>query len=405
MPLTAQHSTHGLLDTTMDDLGNVAVIWDDIHAVRPRPTLTCPVCSVGMHAKESSRGLRFFAHDPRQSGECPLRGESVEHRELKNEIARAARHLGWNATVEASGHGWRADVLATDPASSRSLVWEVQLSKASPEDIASRTAAYVDAGHEICWVTTKRNADWVATVPSIVLEPGRVSGWVVVDGHRQPAERPLMGLQAVDSWNLTNDAHQLRGQRSLSWLARFGSQPPWWDWGRLLAISDHGGPPDSGADVQRREVPRAQHFRARMTWWRGRRCGLFTFVGAIQSGEIVPVELSAPHFDSTVRRSSVVWTSWEHVHRALDYTAFAAGWPVTATTCPPDCPDCSCECGSGSHFVIVAEGHKRHGCEFCDEDLFDLASGVYSWERDYIHNGDETAPTALDFEHPLIYQR
>lgn len=78
-----------------------------------------------MHAKVSPRQLRFFAHDAARE-ECPLNGETPDHRLLKSAIAAAVRAAGWNAVLEAEGpqRRWRADVLATSPDGRRRVAWE-----------------------------------------------------------------------------------------------------------------------------------------------------------------------------------------------------------------------------------------------------------------------------------------
>lgn len=56
--------------------------WAAVHRVRPRPLLACPECGVRLHAKQSHRGLRFFAHD-HANRDCSLNGETEAHRHLK----------------------------------------------------------------------------------------------------------------------------------------------------------------------------------------------------------------------------------------------------------------------------------------------------------------------------------
>ncbi|WP_169315141.1 hypothetical protein [Cellulomonas gilvus] len=62
-------------------------------------------------------------------GDVTLSGESLAHRLLKLELVDAVRLAGWNAQLEVSGDGWRADVLASKPTSSRRIAREAQLSE------------------------------------------------------------------------------------------------------------------------------------------------------------------------------------------------------------------------------------------------------------------------------------
>jgi hypothetical protein len=121
MPLVAR-GLGGLIDATLADFG-VGSSWQSIHRMRPRVPLACAACGGAMHAKVSPRELRFFAHDAARQ-ECPLNGETPDHRLLKSAIAAAVRAAGWQAALEAEGpdRRWRADVLATSPDGGRRVL-------------------------------------------------------------------------------------------------------------------------------------------------------------------------------------------------------------------------------------------------------------------------------------------
>lgn len=168
MPLTAQHGSGAVLDATADTLGE-GVTWEQVYRVRPRAVLTCRGCGGGLHAKQSTRGLRFFAHD--HETDCPLNGETVSHRLLKAALAAAVRDAGWHAELEVAGHGvtpWRADVLATRPDGQRRVAFEAQLSAIHPDDIVERTTNYASAGLEVCWVA-ERVTPWIGHAPYLVV--------------------------------------------------------------------------------------------------------------------------------------------------------------------------------------------------------------------------------------------
>ncbi|WP_157411502.1 hypothetical protein [Actinoplanes rectilineatus] len=151
MPLVAR-GFGGLIDATLADLG-VGASWQSIHRVRPRVPLTCAACGASMHAKVSPRGLRFFAHDAARE-QCPLNGETPDHRLLKSAIAAAVRAAVWQATLEAEGpdRRWRADVLATSPDGTRQVAWEAQLAQQHDDDTRARTARYFADGVRVVWV-------------------------------------------------------------------------------------------------------------------------------------------------------------------------------------------------------------------------------------------------------------
>ncbi|MFC4065058.1 competence protein CoiA family protein [Actinoplanes subglobosus] len=151
MPLVAL-GLGGLIDATRADLG-VGVAWESIYRVRPRVALNCDACGESMHAKVSTLGLRFFAHDAARP-DCPLTGETANHRLLKSAIAAAVRQAGWIAALEAKGpqSRWRADVLATSPDGARRVAWEAQLARQHDDDTLSRTERYAGDGVEVVWV-------------------------------------------------------------------------------------------------------------------------------------------------------------------------------------------------------------------------------------------------------------
>ena len=176
MPLTAQHTDAGVLDATVDPLGE-GMPWEVIHRARPRAPLTCRECGHGLHAKLSPKGLRFFAHD-RAAPTCSLVGETMAHRLLKLQLASAIRDAGWHAQLEVAGDGWRADVLATSPDGTKRMAWEAQLAQITLDELRERTSRMEASGVPVCWVTD-HDRPWVGAVPAIRLavtdEPGQTA--------------------------------------------------------------------------------------------------------------------------------------------------------------------------------------------------------------------------------------
>lgn len=180
--------------TALDDLGVIldatrcsAEQWAAVHRARPRVLLTCRDCHVGMYAKVSPTGLRFFAHD-RQVPTCPAAGESAEHRWLKARLVEAIRSAGeWAVVVEAEPTspdtgGWRADVLATGEGGRR-VAFEAQLATMTVAEGQERGARYAADGIETVWVTTK-DAPWLYRLPGVkVSENGGVE---LHDDGRRP---------------------------------------------------------------------------------------------------------------------------------------------------------------------------------------------------------------------------
>ena len=169
MPLTA------ILDGTMplDSTHIDSAEWAGLHDVRPRRDLRCRGCGALMHAKVSSTGLRFFAHD-RQVTSCPSLGETAEHRQLKQMLAELIRSLGCTAEIEAipatgDDEGWRADVLGTSPGGIR-VAFEVQLAAMTLEEGRRRTERYAADGIGCLWVSP-RHAAWMTSIPSCHIFP------------------------------------------------------------------------------------------------------------------------------------------------------------------------------------------------------------------------------------------
>lgn len=174
MPLTATGPDGHDLDAT--DCPDSE--WAEIHRRRPRVDLHCRGCGAPMHAKVSSAGSRFFAHDA-LNPICPSLGETPQHRELKRRIASIVRELGCHAEIEAipstGDHGgWRADVLGISP-DGRRVAFEIQLAPMTIDEGAQRTARYERDGVQCVWITP-RPAHWVCSLPScrITDENGRL---------------------------------------------------------------------------------------------------------------------------------------------------------------------------------------------------------------------------------------
>lgn len=185
MAFAAIHPEAGRIDATQPDLG-CGLSWAVVHRTRPRVALRCPDCGHGVHAKVSTRKLRYFAHDPGRPADCVWLNESLEHHLLKLELATGIRAAGWHADLEvrADDGSWRADVLASSHDGNDWMAWEAQLSPITDEDIRERTARYAADGIDVCWVSpAERSVPWINAVPSIrVRDPLEDQPWTVTDG-------------------------------------------------------------------------------------------------------------------------------------------------------------------------------------------------------------------------------
>ena len=111
------------------------------------PTLPCGHPAV---CKTSSLGTKVFAHVRGTAhANCPT-PESPRHILLKGLVVQAAVALGWSATPEAIGDGWRADVLLEHE--NRRLAVEIQWTEQTPEIFKSRQKRYEADGIECIWL-------------------------------------------------------------------------------------------------------------------------------------------------------------------------------------------------------------------------------------------------------------
>lgn len=172
MPLTCIQTTKtgGLARLDVTELRGEE--WSALHRVRPRPLLSCPECGGRLHAKQSHKGFRFFAHDHANRG-CSLTRETEEHQHLKRLVADLVRsEVGWESIIEAGPDdgdqgGWRADVLARGP-KGRRIAFEVQLAPMTAAVGRERAAVYDADKVESIWITPA-NPQWVMRIPSLAI--------------------------------------------------------------------------------------------------------------------------------------------------------------------------------------------------------------------------------------------
>lgn len=189
VPLTGLTADGSIADSTNCD----DVTWATLYKVKNRPHILCRSCNARMHAKVSSAGLRFFAHDARPVA-CDYQGESVDHLTLKRRVAELIRELGHEAILEAVPAvgdigGWRADVLGVGVAARR-VAFEVQLSGMTIDEGLERTAKYGADGITVVWISTK-HARWMSSLPS---------ARVVVEDEQMTADRGLARLKGGWFW-------------------------------------------------------------------------------------------------------------------------------------------------------------------------------------------------------------
>jgi len=125
--------------------------WGDLkrrHKKGLQVTMAC--CGAPGHLRSSKRGTQHFYHAV--DAGCNYGEESLEHLAIKEQIYRACRAAGWETTVEFPGQdrSWIADVYTARD--SRKIVFEIQISAISPDELEERDQKYCAEGIESYWL-------------------------------------------------------------------------------------------------------------------------------------------------------------------------------------------------------------------------------------------------------------
>jgi hypothetical protein len=112
--------------------------------------ITMPCCGAPGHLRRSRRGMQHFYHAT--GAGCGYAEESPEHLELKHLIYRACKDAGWETHAEypAPDRSWISDVFAAKDG--RKVVFEIQISSISPEELMERDRKYRNEGIESYWL-------------------------------------------------------------------------------------------------------------------------------------------------------------------------------------------------------------------------------------------------------------
>jgi len=107
-------------------------------------------CGAAGHLRISKKGTQHFYHAV-DTG-CNYEQESREHLEIKYQIYRTCKSENWETYVEfpASDRTWISDVYAIKDG--RKIVFEIQISTISPNDLEERDKKYQNEGIESYWL-------------------------------------------------------------------------------------------------------------------------------------------------------------------------------------------------------------------------------------------------------------
>ena len=112
--------------------------------------ITMGCCGAPGHLRISKTGTQHFYHAV-DTG-CNYEQESREHLEIKYQIYRTCKSEQWETYVEfpASDRTWISDVYAIKDG--RKIVFEVQISTISPDELEDRDTKYRNEGIESYWL-------------------------------------------------------------------------------------------------------------------------------------------------------------------------------------------------------------------------------------------------------------
>jgi hypothetical protein len=112
--------------------------------------ITMACCGAPGHVRVSKKGTQHFYHAT--DAGCRYAEESREHLEIKYRIYRTCKSENWDTSVEfpAPDRSWISDVYATRDG--RKIVFEVQISAITPDDLEDRDRKYRAEGIESYWL-------------------------------------------------------------------------------------------------------------------------------------------------------------------------------------------------------------------------------------------------------------
>jgi len=113
-------------------------------------TIKMGCCGAAGHLRISKKGTQHFYHAV-DTG-CNYEQESREHLEIKYQIYRICKSENWETYVEfpAPDRTWISDVYAVKDG--RKIVFEIQISTISPNDLEERERKYRNEGIESYWL-------------------------------------------------------------------------------------------------------------------------------------------------------------------------------------------------------------------------------------------------------------
>jgi len=223
--------------------------WAQLKAEYRDQGLRMPCCDAPAIPKTSSMGTKFFAHARR--GECTSAPESDEHLWCKQLIATAAQGGGWQATTELrgrapDGENWIADVHCQQ--GTARVVFEVQVSPQTEEDLRHRQARYKASGVRSAWFYSSRLCDMLFShdkdLPVFVLSPVAIGKVPYVLGFDVPLPEFVAGMLTKRlRWTIPerNEPVHVEVMADVCWACK---KPMWHVFGYIEGMQIGEAPPE-----------------------------------------------------------------------------------------------------------------------------------------------------------------
>lgn len=177
----------------------------------------CPGCHQEVTLKKGAKVIHHFAHKPPVTCSWAT-GETKAHLGAKSLLMNYFRDLGYQAEVEYPVGSQRADVHVLGRNGPN--IFEVQHQPITPSEIATRTAAYFQAGAAVTWLA----------LIDIAKNEGKAKrtsdGYVIERYSPKPFERWLHGFNFKEIWFIDVATGML-------WKGRFESsliEVPYSEW-------------------------------------------------------------------------------------------------------------------------------------------------------------------------------
>jgi len=200
--------------------------WRSLRGTKYDVRMLC--CGEKGHCRTSKLGTQHFYHA--RKGTTAACSETEEHRECKRIIYETAKSEGYKAEIEATGNGWRADVLVKT--GEQDYAFEVQLSRQALDETLSRSRALLRDGKTPVWLMKPPMELAVEKrVPAFGLLVSDLQNPIVTDlQRRRYSLADFVSTFLKGEVDLNADPDSLEEVAYVALLAKALLSIPWWVW-------------------------------------------------------------------------------------------------------------------------------------------------------------------------------